>query len=194
MNNIDYIILGVVFVSTIISLLRGFFKESISLAVWIIGLWVAMKFYTPFSNVFARYSSKKTTRLGVAIGDLIRLVPHYAFRADTDRVQIGMMFCCIVAAWRVPAAEVSVDSFSAGDGCAPALIGGIKGEPSLDSSYYCMSCGALGERPGRFYSSVAERSTTPGSVRSLASSFFLRRRALFSSAFRFFSISRCRLR
>ena len=53
---------------------------------------------------------------------------------------------------------------------------------------------ALGERSDRFYSSVAEGSTVSGSLAPLASSFFLRRRALFSSAFRFFSISRCTLR
>ena len=54
------------------------------------------------------------------------------------------------------------------------------------------------ERLGRFYSSVAEGSTITGSlvriVSSSSSSLFFLRRFLFSSAFRFFSISLCTLR
>ena len=45
MNIADYFIAGVVVISILISLLRGFIKESVSLIIWILGFWIAIKFY-----------------------------------------------------------------------------------------------------------------------------------------------------
>lgn len=44
MNWVDLLILGLIGLSTVISLFRGFVKESFSLATWIIGLWIALVF------------------------------------------------------------------------------------------------------------------------------------------------------
>lgn len=44
LNVADYTIVSVIFISTLISLFRGFLKECVSLGVWIVGFWVAIKF------------------------------------------------------------------------------------------------------------------------------------------------------
>ncbi len=44
LNGIDIIILGIVLVSAGISLMRGFFKEAISLVTWVAAFWVAVHF------------------------------------------------------------------------------------------------------------------------------------------------------
>lgn len=41
---VDYLILGVVALSGVVGLFRGFVKEALSLGVWIIGVWCAWKF------------------------------------------------------------------------------------------------------------------------------------------------------
>ncbi len=54
----DYIIIVIIAVSTVISLLRGFVRESLALAGWILAIWVSMMymhqmaiFITPYINV-----------------------------------------------------------------------------------------------------------------------------------------------
>ncbi len=54
----DYIIITIIAVSTVISLLRGFVRESLALAGWILAIWVSMMymhqmaiFITPYINV-----------------------------------------------------------------------------------------------------------------------------------------------
>ena len=44
MNGLDWIIVAVILVSGAISIIRGFVKESISLATWILAFWVALVF------------------------------------------------------------------------------------------------------------------------------------------------------
>jgi membrane protein required for colicin V production len=41
---VDYLLLGVVTVSGVVGLFRGFVKEALSLGVWIVGIWCAWKF------------------------------------------------------------------------------------------------------------------------------------------------------
>lgn len=41
---VDYLIIGIIFLSGLISLARGFIKETFSLAAWILAFWVALKF------------------------------------------------------------------------------------------------------------------------------------------------------
>lgn len=44
LNWVDYSIVGIIVVSALISLVRGFVREAISLATWIIAVWVAIRF------------------------------------------------------------------------------------------------------------------------------------------------------
>jgi len=57
MTPVDYAILAIVVVSALIGLARGFLRESISLATWIVALWVAW-----------RYSDALRPHLGGALG------------------------------------------------------------------------------------------------------------------------------
>ncbi len=42
---IDFVILGIIGLSAIISLMRGFVREALSLAVWVLAFWVAWTFF-----------------------------------------------------------------------------------------------------------------------------------------------------
>jgi membrane protein required for colicin V production len=46
---IDYVILGIIGLSAVISLIRGFVREALSLAVWVIAFWVAWTFFRDLS-------------------------------------------------------------------------------------------------------------------------------------------------
>mgnify|MGYP000276910972 CR=1 FL=1 len=52
MNWVDFSILGIIAVSTLISLIRGFVKEAISLVVWFAALFVASNFYAELAVYF----------------------------------------------------------------------------------------------------------------------------------------------
>ena len=52
MNWVDFSILGIVAVSTLISLIRGFVKEAISLVVWFGALFIASHFYADLAVYF----------------------------------------------------------------------------------------------------------------------------------------------
>ncbi len=55
LNVADYLIIGVVAISVVISILRGFIKELLSLIIWFLGFWIALKFYHLFAAVLAPY-------------------------------------------------------------------------------------------------------------------------------------------
>ncbi|QKT04602.1 CvpA family protein [Ectothiorhodospiraceae bacterium 2226] len=50
---VDFLILGVVILSALISLVRGFVRESLSLAGWILAFWIALRFSEPFSELIS---------------------------------------------------------------------------------------------------------------------------------------------
>lgn len=70
LNWADYTILGVIGFSVIVSLTRGFVKEALSLATWIIAFWVAFKFVTPFSELLNSYIKSPSLRMLAAFGIL----------------------------------------------------------------------------------------------------------------------------
>ena len=69
MNWLDYTILGVIALSTLISLVRGFVKEAVSLAVWFAAMFVASQFYADLAVYFTRISDE-LIRNGAAIAAL----------------------------------------------------------------------------------------------------------------------------
>lgn len=101
---IDYVILGVIGLSTIISLVRGFVREALSLVVWVFAFWVAWTFFRELA-VHLGVFSVPSVRLGVAfailfiatliVGALVnyligQLVDKTGL-SGTDRL-IGMLF------------------------------------------------------------------------------------------------------
>lgn len=54
---IDFIIIGIVVFSLLVSLWRGFVQEVLSLAGWVIAFFVASKFYVPMSQLLLQFNS-----------------------------------------------------------------------------------------------------------------------------------------
>ena len=69
MNWIDFAILGVILISTVISLIRGFIKEAISLAIWFSAFFIASQFYVDLAVYLTNFSDPMI-RNGVAIAIL----------------------------------------------------------------------------------------------------------------------------
>jgi len=66
LNWADIAVLAIVLLSTLISLIRGFVKEAISLATWVLAIWVSLK-YTPFvSGHLVELVDVPSLRLGIA--------------------------------------------------------------------------------------------------------------------------------
>ena len=64
---VDYAILAIIGLSTVISLVRGFVKEAISLIVWITAFFVASHYY-PYLAPFFSNIDNLLIRNAVAIG------------------------------------------------------------------------------------------------------------------------------
>lgn len=59
----DLIVLGIIFISVIISLMRGFVKEALSLTGWLASLWIAMTFSSGMAELFGTSIKDPTLRL-----------------------------------------------------------------------------------------------------------------------------------
>lgn len=71
---VDFFILGVILVSGLLSLWRGFVKEALSLITWIAAPVIAILFYEDFAPWFERWVSVPSARLALAFGILLVLV------------------------------------------------------------------------------------------------------------------------
>ena len=105
LNWADYIILGIIALSVVVGLFRGFFRESVALAAWILAFVVAIWFAEPLAGFLSNWIDRSGIARGVAyvtlfIGVLIcgaivnylisRLVKASEF-AGTDRT-LGSVF------------------------------------------------------------------------------------------------------
>ena len=66
MTGVDYGILGVIGLSALMSLLRGFVREALSLAGWVLALWVALTFTRELARGLPAGSTVPSVRLAVA--------------------------------------------------------------------------------------------------------------------------------
>jgi membrane protein required for colicin V production len=102
---LDLLILGIISLSAVISLIRGFVREAFSLAVWVLAFWVSWSFFRDLEVPLRAWIGSPTVRLGIAfaalmivtlvIGGLvnyliIQLVERTGM-SGTDRL-IGMVF------------------------------------------------------------------------------------------------------
>lgn len=68
MSWLDLAILIIILLSALISLIRGFVKESISLLTWIIAGVLAFRYFTPMASLLEPYVSAPTIRAIAAFG------------------------------------------------------------------------------------------------------------------------------
>jgi len=74
LNVTDCTIVAVVLMSTLISLIRGFFKELVSLIIWILGFWVAIKFHDSCGAMLAPHIANISIRIIVSFAGLLLTV------------------------------------------------------------------------------------------------------------------------
>ncbi len=74
LNVVDYIIVGVVLTSTLISLVRGFIKELMSLVIWALGFWVAIKLYERVATILVPHITNPVIRQMVSFAGIFFLV------------------------------------------------------------------------------------------------------------------------
>jgi len=67
MNWVDYVILAIIGVSVIIGLLRGFTREALSLAGWVVAIWVTVTFTDQLQDLFVPYVKSAPVRIGLAV-------------------------------------------------------------------------------------------------------------------------------
>ena len=65
-NWVDLFIIAVVGLSIIISLVRGFVREALSLAGWIVAIWVAMTYYNQLADILKPHIKDSVIRMGGA--------------------------------------------------------------------------------------------------------------------------------
>ncbi len=70
MSWIDLVIIVIILISALISLVRGFIKESISLTSWVLAGFIAFRYFTPMAEILAPYIESITLRTGVAFSIL----------------------------------------------------------------------------------------------------------------------------
>jgi len=68
---VDLVILGIIAVSAVISLIRGFVREAFSLAVWVLAFWVSWTFFREAAVHLEPWIDTPSVRLGVAFAGLM---------------------------------------------------------------------------------------------------------------------------
>lgn len=101
----DWAIIGIISISTIVSLIRGFVKEALSLLSWVVAFVVARSFYTHLATLFEDFISTPSVRLlaafillfivalviGALVNHLIAAIVKSTGLSGTDRM-LGMVF------------------------------------------------------------------------------------------------------
>ncbi len=105
LNYVDYGIVAIMLFSVVVSVMRGFVRESLSIVSWIVAIWLALKFSKHLAGFLTGYIAQPQLRLAAAflllflialiIGTLISYIVSTIMMktglSGTDRV-LGMVF------------------------------------------------------------------------------------------------------
>ena len=125
MQWVDWVILIVISLSAGISLLRGFVREALSLAGWIIAFFVAKGFYQEFSVLLENYIETPSLRLAVSwlslffitltatglVNYIIGQLVEKAGLSGMDRI-MGMAFGALRGVLVVSLAAITLKAFT----------------------------------------------------------------------------------
>lgn len=70
----DYVIIAIILISTLISVFRGFVREALSLAMWVVAFWIAQMFFREMSVHLEPWISVPSMRLGATFAIIFFLV------------------------------------------------------------------------------------------------------------------------